>query len=607
MNTVSFKTLPAGETQPAFFAQAKNAVDAGSGAADANRLVEARKSATDDKDHFARLLAGYDTPYGPGVPFQKPIEPEKWKRERWERRELLEHVWRHSDRKERPPMNPAGLSGLVDYFEQAETDIIGKILAKPEPTEAERKAEAEARAQRFNPMGYQIDRETGEIKQADDQRRGLVTTIEHREWSNEYRIRTKWDSQAGMPTPVAPGERKTKTLTLRGARRIADACEYMSEKHGGYTTFLTLTLDTDARQRVADGETTIQAEIKRFFDGANRVFQRGFQYTSDKGERVKVEPFHGAPKNWNGQGLAYCWVIEVPKNEDGEDNPHAHILMGWRVDYRHFDAWAKRIEKLWGQGFAHLEKIKEPENAGAYIAKAAGYLTKGAGQADQGEVKGNRYWIAKPCRAPGWECVGRFQAGTMGGLIRDVYSFMQWRYGHLFDVRREASAQLAKARKAEKEGQPVPDKQAIAERLTKARRYIKRLPCRASEYQIIIKGRDHFHDFMHWAQGTSKQALGDTAKHWLPNCKRDPWRCDSPRMSRSGAEYFQMLTGENPTDDQQLEPVEYDDISDSAGQHAGKAEAGGAGIVPGTGFADRVRQTINGTGGPDQCRRQITQ
>jgi hypothetical protein len=35
-----------------------------------------------------------------------------------------------------------------------------------------------------------------------------------------------------------------------------------------------------------------------------------------------------------------------------------------------FNAWAKRIEQLWGCGFAHLEKIKDGEAAAAYMMKA---------------------------------------------------------------------------------------------------------------------------------------------------------------------------------------------------------------------------------------------
>jgi hypothetical protein len=469
-------------------------------------------------------------------------------------------------------------------FEAPSQNAIDQLLAERELSPEERQAECEARAARLD-YGYQVNKETGAINQVDDQRRGVVTTIEHRQWSNEYRIRTQAESLAGMPTPDVSGARTTKTLTLRGARQISDACAFMAERHGGYTTFLTLTLDDEARQRVAAEETTIQAEIKRFFDGANRVFQRGFSYTDKNGERVKVEPYHGAPSGWEGLSLPYCWVVEIPKNEQGEDNPHCHVLMGWRVAFRHFDAWAKRLESLWGQGFAHLEKIKEPENAGAYIAKAAGYLTKGQGLNDQGEVRGNRYWIAKPCRAPGWECVGRFQAGTMGGLIKDVHSFMQWRFGHVFEVRRDASAQLAKIRKREKQGHQCPDKQKIAERLVRARRALNRLPARASKYQLIIKGHSAFHDFMHWAQNTREKKV--KYSFWLPDCRRQPWQPIDPAGGRMASMFHKTINGRAPdARNTATERPEYDDIGDWQGKHAGETQTRRAGAQSGADCVD---------------------
>lgn len=590
MTDLSFKTLPEGVTQPAFFASAEGGRSTGGGEADAHRLVEARKSATVEKTDPAGLLKPYNSPVfmGPPAPPNMPAMPGHVRDHLAELRKRNRAAWAASTK------GGGDLGGEIE-FEAPEQNAFDHLIAETMPPanerqakaaarqQIDRQAEAVARADRID-YGYQIDRETGELRQADDQRRGVVTTMEYREWSNEYRIRTQSETLAGMPTPDVSGARKTKTLTLRGARQISDSCAFMAEKHGGYTTFLTLTLDDEARQRVASEETTIQAEIKRFFDGANRVFQRGFSYTNDKGDRVKVEPFHGAPKKWAGQSLPYCWVVEIPKNDQGEDNPHCHVLMGWRVAFRHFDAWAQRLESLWGQGFAHLEKIKEPENAGAYIAKAAGYLTKGQGASDQGEVKGNRYWIAKPCRAPGWECVGRFQAGTMGGLIKDVHSFMQWRFGHVFEVRREASAQLASVRKREKQGHQCPDKQKIAERLVKARRAIDRIPARASKYQLIIKGHTAFHDFMHWAQGNSKKAANNAP--WLPNCRRQPWQPIDPAGSRQAALFHKTINGRAP-DARNRTPdrIEYDDFGDWPGNDAGKTETGRTGATSGIGRA----------------------
>lgn len=373
---------------------------------------------------------------------------------------------------------------------------------------------------------------------------GRFAIIESRNWAGEYRVRTQANMLSSLPTPDARGGRKTNELTLRGARAIADSCDFMAKCHGGYKTFLTLTLDEDARARVESEETTIQKEVKRFFDGANQVFRRGFTYSNDKGEKVKVEPYHGAPDNWQDdtgkmKPMPYCWVIEVPKNEHGEDNPHLHVLMGWRIAYKHFDAWAKRIESLWGQGFAHLEKIKEAEHAGAYMAKAAGYLTKAEGQADQGEVRGNRYWISKPSRADGWQCEGRYQMGEMGGLIRDVYRFMQWKYGHVFKQRAELSQQAAQIRKDAKEGKATPEgkRKAVANALQKTRKFINDLPARATKYSLILKGDGALGTFLNWAarpyskEHTPKRLHkdGEMKAYWLPVCfgVRRGWKAEA--------------------------------------------------------------------------------
>ena len=559
--------------EAAFFASGIAGRSTVEGAAVDHRLVEARKSATPPKkpaiapQSIENLLYPYPLPYDLGPKWERPSINPLTEQDQWERRELNEHIWSRSTK------GGEAVAGEIE-FDEPPQNAIDHLITAQELTTEQRRAETEARAGRLD-LGYNVDRETGNISQVDYQRRGVVATIEHREWSGEYRIRTQAEMMAAMPKPDVSGARITKTLTLRGARQISDACSFMSERHGGYTTFLTLTLDDDARARVASDKTTIQAEIKRFFDGANRVFQRGFSYTNKTGERVRVEPYHGAPKNWDGQSVPYCWVIEIPKNAQGEDNPHCHILMGWRVAHKHFDAWSKRLESLWGQGFAHLEKIKEPENAGAYIAKAAGYLTKGQGADDQGEVRGNRYWIAKPCRAPGWECVGRFQAGTMGGLIKDVHSYMQWRYGAVFDMRRESSQALADVRKKEKQGHRCQDKQKIAERLLRARRAIDRIPARASKYQLIIKGRDAFHDFMHWAQGRPK-AKSNFAP-WLPNCRRQPWYAIDPAGSKQAALFQKTINGRLPNDrNQNPERIEYDDFTDYEGVNAGKTAIGRA-------------------------------
>ncbi|KHT65445.1 hypothetical protein RJ45_01000, partial [Photobacterium gaetbulicola] len=166
-------------------------------------------------------------------------------------------------------------------------------------------------------------------------------------------------------------------------------------------------------------ETSIGKEVSRFLDGIKKMFQRGWQGIDTDGEPFELdgiaEPFH------------YIWVAECPANEHGEPNPHVHLIMNWQVDKKYFQAWSKRLESLWGNGFAHLERIRQPKAAGSYIIKAVGYAAKGE-NADQGLIKGNRYNIARCSRAPGWDCLANFEAHNMAAIIKECgYRLEHWK------------------------------------------------------------------------------------------------------------------------------------------------------------------------------------
>ena len=159
---------------------------------------------------------------------------------------------------------------------------------------------------------------------------------------------------------------------------------------------MTITFEQESRDKIAAGEISIQKEASRLFDGLQKMAKRGWVAVHrDTGESVKQDMI---------DSIKYCWVAENPKSKiDGSDNPHIHVLMDWAVPYQFFPSWAARIEGIWKHGYAKLEKMRDPEQAGAYMAKAAGYLSKGAGQSDQGEIHGNRYGISADARAPDWE------------------------------------------------------------------------------------------------------------------------------------------------------------------------------------------------------------
>lgn len=313
--------------------------------------------------------------------------------------------------------------------------------------------------------------------------------------------------------------------------------------------------------------STIQKEVSRFFDAANKMRQRGWKgqksypwgqvkcfaredsRTYENGKKKHTITCHGqgvqleakpsqvvsvdgylADKKikYKRKGVSYTWVVENPLNEDGQRNPHIHILMDWRVKYSHFGCWAQRLESLWGQGFAHIEKIKDSESAGAYMAKAAGYLSKAQGEDDQGPVRGNRYGISKCARAPEWCCLGKYPMHVMGHLITDVHDYFTSSYGHVFAGRKNLNAnndslrqQLkAASTKDEKKG-ILAVRQAVGGALQKVRNQLNELPAIASKYQLIIKSEAAFVEFMTWAK--SEYTMKESS--WLPaKDGADQWR-----------------------------------------------------------------------------------
>lgn len=322
---------------------------------------------------------------------------------------------------------------------------------------------------------------------------GTSTVIQFREWSDEWRIRTSVETASSSP-PTQAGDRISELLSQRGAKKIAESCEYMHLKHGGFKTFVTGTFNEEIREKIKLGETSIQREVSRCMDALQKMYQRGWE--TEAGEKV---PGHS-------EGLAYCWVVEIPANENGEQNPHVHMLLGWSVPYRLFAAWSQRIERIWRNGYFHLEKIKDCACAGAYMAKAAGYLSKAAGDKSQGQVRGNRYGISETARAPDWVTIGRSQLHTMGQIIADVYDHLTVKYGAQYRERRELTERLELTPKAAKW-----TRQKIGEKLEAVRKKLSELPVRCNKYQVILKGRTAANAFITWAKGEPLKR-----PDWLP-------------------------------------------------------------------------------------------
>ncbi|EIJ0948389.1 hypothetical protein N5280_004033 [Vibrio vulnificus] len=183
---------------------------------------------------------------------------------------------------------------------------------------------------------------------------------------------------------------------------------------------------------VVNMHTTIGAEVSRFINGLKKMRKRGFpayvtERDSESGRLFCPVPAVKASVLPDNSDFHYLWVAECPANEDGEPNPHVHLLMDWEMPQALFSAWAGKIESLWGNGFAHVERIKKPEAAGTYIIKAVGYAAKGE-NANQGLIRGNRYNMAACSRAPKWETLLSFEADNMAGIISELgHKLDQWK------------------------------------------------------------------------------------------------------------------------------------------------------------------------------------
>ena len=316
-----------------------------------------------------------------------------------------------------------------------------------------------------------VDKSTGELKSTIETAPNCIVRMYNQSWSGKYRFGFETNALgAKVAPPETSGERTTDELTRNATKAILESGAYMATTRSGYTTFLTLTFDEEAREKLKAEETTIGKEVSRFFDGAQKIYQRGMRiepHTEEiNGHERTVSHVFFAPamvcpelvyprlldgelkeipeanelvrynfrkhtesdyaeqgvffgKKCVGAPLDYMWVAEMPKNSDGEDNPHVHVLMRWQVEPQYFQQWAKRLEKLWGHGFAKLERIHSPQAASNYLLKAVGYMTKGA-EGEQGKIKGNRYNISASARAPRWECIGEFYADNFLAILGEL-------------------------------------------------------------------------------------------------------------------------------------------------------------------------------------------
>jgi hypothetical protein len=359
--------------------------------------------------------------------------------------------------------------------------------------------------------------------------RNAYAVFSYREWSDEYRVRSRIQTSEKPTPPENYGQRITQMLSQRGARKLAESCAYVASQFQGYTTFLTLTFNQEQRDRVlAESNycrlsdkvliepTTIQKEVSRLCDSLTKMWQRGWLAEfAVNGQRIACIGKNGeclGEKGRPDQPLLYCWVAEAPDNEYGEPNPHVHMLIRWRVPKIIFRAWAKRIESIWGNGFATLEKIKDGQAAAAYMMKAAGYLCKAQGKSDQGIIKGNRYNISREARAPDWVVIEEHELYNMSRLIVEVHDHLTEHYGRQYAMRRA----LNQKRDSFPKGSKM--RKAIDKNLMEVRRELNALPVVANKYQLILKGKQAFCEFIAWACSPGHWLA--SVCNWLPEKHR---------------------------------------------------------------------------------------
>ncbi|MFA0095638.1 hypothetical protein AB4406_11050 [Vibrio splendidus] len=396
--------------------------------------------------------------------------------------------------------------------------------------------------------------------------------LQKRDWSGQMRAQIVTQTPAGNAPEANSGTRYTEKLTPKSVSNMFESGAYVAQCHEGFTTFLTLTFTPAQRHAIfgamdegidADGpftpvkferntgdlipgkdglytrlpkqpfkiikplDTSIGRETSRFLDGSKKMFHRGW-YTED-GDYVsgqfKAKPSPFGPDREKAD-FHYMWVAESPMNEDGEPNPHVHLLLKWTVDKKHFKDWAKRLESLWGHGMAHIERIRQPKAASTYLIKAVGYAAKG-NNADQGLIKGNRYSIARVSRAPSWETLASFEADNITAVICELgYKLEQWKKPLLRTISRinKQKAQTVKASSiAKQQGKPEDHLKKLQSRIIRlehaAKKTTQEMKSRqmhassGNRFSITFDGdeaKERMDSFLMWAAG---------ARGWSMTCR----------------------------------------------------------------------------------------
>jgi len=437
-----------------------------------------------------------------------------------------------------------------------------------------KKCKSPTRESRFETGLEFVNETTGEMLKPKVGRRKPIARLFESVWAGTYRIRVMAQGSTSEPPPQQAGDRETSELSQKGASKILRSGAYVSAVRGGFTTFLTLTFDAKARERIINQEQTIGKEASRFFDAMNKVHCRGWQCAGDSLKSKNGFDCIGAteiipPKD---DALDYLWVAEMPENKDGEPNPHCHVLLRWNVEPHLFHDWAKRVENLWGQGFAKLERIRSADAASGYLLKAVGYVVKGNSK-EQGLFKGNRYGISKAARAPADECIAEFDAQNMCAIINEIREKLERRNKPVKSLINSMKSKLITYKKAyniqkAKKGRTQAERNqtlgSMQKRIEKFEQTIKdsykkltECGAYASEYQITFNSAELVAKFIGWANEKrywNAEALGGYLRDFeqlrqsqgqLVKAARDYWKSFGDNGEYSDLLWAQRLKAAN--------------------------------------------------------------
>lgn len=525
----------------------------------------------------------------------------------------------------------------------------------------------------------------------------VVAKLQHREWSNEWRIRVAAQMRTSEAPPAQAGDRFTHYLTQGAVSKIITSGAYVQVLRGGFTTFATLTFSDEQKARIlspkpqsknrikpgvagsvvvmnaigkepkrvtAAGEfswlddmgkegdlaavnpaevthigvdkngnnifdvgapcvracgvyskvhaftpdSSIGKEVSHFIDLAQKTYQRGWvpafmprrtrrgepkekqagekcgrhkaagEFTpirrGDQKDKIKQNPrWKQVNGKWKKTAapLDYIWVAEMPANEDGVPNPHVHLLVRWEVPKTHFFAWAGRLEKMWGNGFANLQRMQSTGAGASYLVKAVGYTAKG-GKENQGMIRGNRYGISKTARAEGFEDIMTWQADNMAAIIAECEEKLARTNAHHDTTAIRAQVKLKQQKKIhqitknskklteeerEQRIEKIKAKMVALDEEIRAAYEAKRERgvFAAGHWQITFTGPNattHLDNFLGWAVNNRQwqaNARNDYIKRELEQAKEET-------ITNMQREYKAIENDENPTD-AQITRLEY--------------------------------------------------